>query len=38
MSTNEPPYFSNHENFALDRSPSGVLTARFTPTADQRGL
>src|SRR5246127_4798443 len=29
MSTGQPDYFSAYENFALERSPSGVLTVRF---------
>ena len=29
MPTTTPPYFSAYENFAIDRSESGVLTARF---------
>jgi enoyl-CoA hydratase/carnithine racemase len=29
MSMNEPSYFSAYENFALERSPSGVLTVRL---------
>src|ERR1700746_473712 len=29
MSTSQPGYFSAYENFALERSPSGVLTVRF---------
>ena len=29
MSTSNPAYFSANENFALERSPSGVLTVRF---------
>lgn len=29
MLTNEPEYFSAYENFALERSPGGVLTVRF---------
>jgi enoyl-CoA hydratase/carnithine racemase len=29
VSTSEPRYFSAYENFALERSPSGVLTVRF---------
>jgi enoyl-CoA hydratase/carnithine racemase len=29
VSTTTPPYFSAYENFALERSPSGVLTVRL---------
>src|ERR1700751_166315 len=29
MSTGQPDYFSAYENFAHERSPTGVLTVRF---------